>query len=313
MDSLGDRSLTWLGEHTAYLPGGVNIGIIMNEKREAVIIDTGLNASSGNKVLRALELEKLTPVAIINTHSHADHFGGNSTILKKFSIPVYGTLEDRGIMENPIFEPFYLYGANPPEEMRVKFLMAEKSPVTNLVEPSQEKLEIAEMELSIMDLSGHSPSMIGIGYKKEAIFMGDAFFPRATAEKYPVIYCYNVEKTLEKIEQVKKLLCEKENGGDNSYKYFVPAHGKPSELPIEDVLALEKGILGMSKFILDALSVPLSREEIVKILFLEFDISESMPQYYLTTGSVGAYLTYFLDKRLIKSKIYEGVLKFYRE
>ena len=312
MDSQKARSLVWLGEHTAYLPGGVNSGIIINDNKEAVIIDTGLDSSSGNKILRALEQEGIKPIAIANTHSHADHFGGNATILRKISLPVYATLAESSNIQNPVFEPFYLYGANPPKEMKSKFLMADSSIVSNIIDIEANTINIKDIELKIFDFSGHSPGMIGIGYEEEALFLGDNLFPKAIVEKYPVIYCYDVEKTLSSLEKLMKLLINKQDKVGEQYKYFVPAHGKPSEMPIEDIQVNVEAILKISEYIFSLIENPCSREEIVSILFDKYGISENMPQYYLTSGSVGAHLTYLMDKDKVNSKIDKGILKFFR-
>lgn len=303
MDSLKSRGLIWLGDHTAYLPGGVNSGIVVNENKEAVIIDTGLDSSSGNKILRALEQEGISPIAIINTHAHADHFGGNSAILKKFSIPVYATLVESSNMQNPIIEPSFLYGANPPKGMKNKFIMAEKSAVDHIIDIAADHLLIKDINLNIIDFSGHSQEMIGVGYKSEALFIGDCLLPGATLEKYPIIYCYDVEKALEKLEKLKTI---------KDYRYFVPAHGKHSELSIEDVDLNINSILQISKDIYEYVAIPKSREDLIENLYAKYGISENMPQYYLTAGSVGAHLTYLLDKDLISSRVEKGILKFFR-
>ncbi|MBI2970433.1 MAG: hydroxyacylglutathione hydrolase, partial [Gammaproteobacteria bacterium] len=54
--------------------------------RTAAIVDPGDAAP----VLRALDDEGLTPVAILATHHHGDHVGGIEEILRRFPIPVFG-------------------------------------------------------------------------------------------------------------------------------------------------------------------------------------------------------------------------------
>ena len=39
--------------------------------------------------------EKLTLTAILNTHHHADHVGGNAELLRHFPVPVYGPYDER--------------------------------------------------------------------------------------------------------------------------------------------------------------------------------------------------------------------------
>ena len=57
----------------------------------AAVVDPGDAAP----VLDYLHNHQLTLTAILNTHHHADHVGGNSGLLEHFKVPVYGPHEER--------------------------------------------------------------------------------------------------------------------------------------------------------------------------------------------------------------------------
>ena len=57
----------------------------------AAVVDPGDAAP----VLDYLHNHQLTLTAILNTHHHADHVGGNSGLLAHFKVPVYGPHEER--------------------------------------------------------------------------------------------------------------------------------------------------------------------------------------------------------------------------
>ncbi len=57
-----------------------------NDPRPAVIVDPG----DADPVLRMVQRERLTPVAILCTHHHPDHVGGVKDLVHQFPIPVYG-------------------------------------------------------------------------------------------------------------------------------------------------------------------------------------------------------------------------------
>jgi len=60
---------------------------------EAIVIDPSESAP----VIAALEREGLRPVAILNTHHHHDHVGGNEALLERFgALPVYAHVSDVG-------------------------------------------------------------------------------------------------------------------------------------------------------------------------------------------------------------------------
>jgi hydroxyacylglutathione hydrolase len=57
----------------------------------AAVVDPG----DAQPVLDYLAREKLTLVAILNTHHHADHVGGNAALLARAPVPVYGPRDER--------------------------------------------------------------------------------------------------------------------------------------------------------------------------------------------------------------------------
>src|SRR5262245_57772790 len=66
--------------------------LLVSEKtNQAVIVDP----SEAEPVLRRIEQENVEPVAILNTHHHRDHTGGNEGLLAKHELKVYGHKSDQ--------------------------------------------------------------------------------------------------------------------------------------------------------------------------------------------------------------------------
>ncbi|OGQ78811.1 MAG: hydroxyacylglutathione hydrolase [Deltaproteobacteria bacterium RIFCSPLOWO2_12_FULL_60_19] len=66
--------------------------IVCEETGEAAVVDP----SEAEPVLRSVEREKVALKAILNTHHHRDHTGGNSGILERLALEVYGHKNDQG-------------------------------------------------------------------------------------------------------------------------------------------------------------------------------------------------------------------------
>jgi hydroxyacylglutathione hydrolase len=64
---------------------------VVREGATAAVIDPGDAAP----VLAYLEREGLALAAIITTHHHGDHVGGNSALLARFPVPVFGPAHER--------------------------------------------------------------------------------------------------------------------------------------------------------------------------------------------------------------------------
>jgi len=65
--------------------------VICEDTGEAGVVDP----SEAEPVLRRVEQEKVTPKAILNTHHHRDHTGGNPGLLARHRLDVYGHKNDR--------------------------------------------------------------------------------------------------------------------------------------------------------------------------------------------------------------------------
>ena len=63
----------------------------LRDARRAAVVDPG----DARPVIDYLEREKLELVAILNTHHHADHVGGNAGLLARWKVPVFGPDDER--------------------------------------------------------------------------------------------------------------------------------------------------------------------------------------------------------------------------
>ncbi len=283
--------------NTYYIDSAVNIGVIVNSKKKAIIVDTGLDDNMGRKILRILKEEGLTPLAIINTHSHADHCGGNNFIKKRFDIPTYASAFEKAIIENPLLEPFYLYSAKPLTALENKFLMAKESRVEFTIEEGE--IEIAGIILNILSLKGHSPAMIGIATPDNIIFSGDAFFSTKILDKYPLSYYTDIKNTIKTLLYLKTL----------KYDYFLPSHGELLKSPLSTIDAGLRQIKEIGNNIIEFCIRPKSREEILAHIVEAYEIKLNIQQYYLTSSTISAYLSYLTDEGTLETKILENNLK----
>jgi hydroxyacylglutathione hydrolase len=130
---------------------------------DCLIIDTGLDAGP---LLDFLEGHKLSPVALIITHGHADHIGGVEPLRKKFpAIAVYIHKLDAPMLTSAIKNLSVLSG---------KFLTAKKA--DNLVEEG-DVIDKAGIKLCVIHTPGHTPGGICLYCEKENVaFVGDTLF-----------------------------------------------------------------------------------------------------------------------------------------
>lgn len=129
---------------------------------EAVVLDPGAEADALTQYLRA---ERLTPVAYLLTHGHADHIGGLEQMLAAFPAPVclHATEQGWAFTKRNSIPPFYFPPAQPPADQRVI--------------ADGEVLRYAGLTFRVIATPGHTPG--GVCYYMEgeqSLFTGDTLF-----------------------------------------------------------------------------------------------------------------------------------------
>lgn len=267
---------------TYYLLGAVNTGLYLFDEKRAIMIDTGLYESNGERLLSLLYEMGITPYYLFITHGHVDHFGSTSYLKREVSLKVLASPFTATMVENPLLEPLCLYSAEPFEDLRRSSLMGESTVIDLTIEEGEE-LE----GVKVVSLPGHAPGQIGLITPDGVFFTADAFFGEKIVEKYPLLYfshIHRAQKTWEKI-------------ASSSVDYFVPGHGPLMEDPL---LVLEKNRLSLetiSQTILHYIKdTPMSREKILQALHEDLAITPRLYSYFLNHSIISAHLGSLFDR-----------------
>lgn len=277
--------LVKVGEKTYYIKNQTNIGIYKIDEQNVYIIDSGNDKDAGKKILRIIEENGWKIKAIINTHSHADHIGGNKIIAERTGCDIYASKIEKAFTENTILEPMCLYGANPLKDLQNKFLYAKE---TNVKDVSNVQLD----GLEIISLKGHSIDMIGIKTSDNVFFIGDSIISEETITKYHLFYIYDVKEYLNTLEILKSL-----NGN-----LYIPSHCEASKDILKLIDLNKNKIDEISNKILNFCTKEASFEEILKYIFDVYNLNMNPNQYVLIGSTLKSYLTYLNNENKI---IYE--------
>ena len=267
------------GEQSYYINVPVKIGLYRVSDDEVYLIDSGGDKDSGRKIRQILDREGWTLAAILNTHSNADHIGGNQYLQKQKGCRVYAPGMECAFTRHPVLEPSYLYGGFPPRDLRHKFLMAQESIAEYLTE------SVLPRGLRILPLPGHFLDMVGFEADDGVTYLADCLSSRETLEKYGIGVIYDVGAYLSTLETVKDLKA----------KLFVPAHAEPTE----DIAPLAQynidKVMETAERILDFCREPVSGEILLQKLFESYGLAMDFSQYVLVGSTVRSYLAWLKD------------------
>ena len=230
--------------------------------------------------------------AIYNTHSNADHIGGNKYLQGQTGCKVYAPGIECDFTKHPILEPSFLYGGYPCKDLRHKFLLAQESCAEELTE---EKLPEG---FEMIRLPGHFFDMVGFRTPEDVIYLADCLSSRETLDKYQIGFIYDIGAYLDTLEMVKTLKA----------RMFVPAHAEAGE----DVSGLAQynidRVLETGEKILDICREPLCFERILQQVFTDYELKMNFEQYVLIGSTVRSYLSWLKDEGRVSAAFEDNML-----
>lgn len=135
----------------------------LSGQEECVVVDPGLEPEL---ILEFLAENGLRPVAILNTHGHADHIGGNSALKAAYPhVPLLIGAGDAPLLTDPWANLSAMFGipiTSPPADQLLR---------------EGEVLELAGLRWQVLEIPGHSPGHVVFrDLDRPVVFGGDVLF-----------------------------------------------------------------------------------------------------------------------------------------
>jgi len=262
-----------------YVQSPAKIGLVRLNDTDVCLIDSGSDKDAGRKARQLMEKNGWHLTAIYNTHSHADHIGGNRYLQSQTGCRLYAPGAECAVTRHTVLEPSMLYGGCPPRELRHKFLMAQESDAAYLT------ADVLPEGFQLLPLPGHCMDMVGFRTADDVVYLADCVSSRETLEKYRIGYIYDVGAYLATLETVKAMTA----------KAFVPAHAEVTEniaplaqYNIDTVQEVGGAITALC-------AAPQTFEELLKALFDRYGMVMTFEQYALVGATVRSYLTWLKE------------------
>jgi len=288
--------LIQVSEQSYYIQSPAKIGLVKLGGQDVCLIDSGNDKDAGRKVRQLLDANGWRLTAIYNTHSNADHIGGNQYLQKQTGCKVYAPGIDCAFTRYPVLEPSFLYGGYPIKELRHKFLMAQPSDAQDLTQ------EVLPDGFQIIPLPGHFFDMVGFRTPDDVVYLADCLSSREMLDKYQIGFIYDIAAYLKTLETVKAMQA----------KMFVPAHAAAAD----EIAGLAQynidKVMEIADKIADICDQPLCFESILQRLFSDYGLVMTYEQYVLIGSTVRSYLAWLKDTGRINGLFENNMLLWQR-
>jgi len=132
---------------------------------DCLVIDPGLEP---DKIIARLEAMKLQPAAVLLTHGHADHIGGNTAIKQRWpQCPILIGADDAPKLTDPR------------QNLSADFGLPLVSPPADRTLVDGQRLELAGLALQVRAIAGHSRGQVVYlleDHQPPIVFAGDVIF-----------------------------------------------------------------------------------------------------------------------------------------
>ncbi len=281
-----------VGEKSYYIDCPAKIGMYKINDEEVYLIDSGNDKDAGRKVRKILDEKGWKLKGILNTHSNADHIGGNRYLQQQTGCKVFSGGIEAAFTRYPVLEPSFLYGGYPGKDLRHKFLMAQESSVSDFSD-----MEFPG-EIEIIPLKGHFFGMVGFRTPDDVVYLADCLSSKETLDKYKIGFIYDVAAYVDTLESVKKMKA----------KMFVPSHAEATD----DIKSLAQynidKVLEVGDKIVQLCNEPGCFENILQRIFSDYGLIMNFEQYVLIGSTVRSYLSWLKDTGRVTSYFENNML-----
>lgn len=276
------------GTDTWYMSAPTNIGIYRYSPEEVCMIDCGDRTCAGNALAHIRENGwRITKLFL--THSHTDHVSGASWLKEQTGCEVFAPGISAAAVKYSFLVSTTLYGGRPSPEMCGRLLLP---PPCECREFTPDDLPAG---LTFRRLDGHDMAQAVFCTRDGVWFTADAVISADALSKHRISFIYDIEKHLHSLDELSELKGE----------LFIPSH----DLPCSDIRPLVgtniAAVSEVSRDIIGMCRTPQAIDDLIAQSLEKYRIRLYLMQYLLVGQTVRSYVSWLLEKGLLK-EIYDG-------
>ena len=199
--------LKQISGNTWCLSGHQIIPLYRTDSSHCILMDTGPYALR-EELERDLARYGLTPIGLLCTHTHFDHFGNTRYLSEKFNCPVALPLGEAEICRTlaSVKSHLYVYSAgqvaSDPERSQIPCL------VDHVIRPEETDTLFRGVRFRVLHTPGHAMDHAAYITPDNVCYIGDALMCGRTLHTSRLPYAFNFQQSLDTIRSLKGLDCQ---------------------------------------------------------------------------------------------------------
>ena len=276
------------------------IGLYLFSDRQCLLIDSGANSTHAQALFRILAEKGWTICGIFNTHAHADHCGGNHFLQKISGCRIYASAIEAAFLQQPLLNPYVLYGAYPLRLLQNKLNLALDSPASNIQYAEPGFLTINGQDFEILNLGGHTLGHLGLRTPDNVLFVGDSLIAPKILRVNPFLYLADPGQQLNTLAKLKT---------DKASLLYL-SHGGLSD-QVSDLVSINQTMLcSLMDLLKQIIQDPRSREVIIQEVITRQGLLVNRQHYFRLAASVSALLAHLCNENQASALLQENCLKY---
>lgn len=199
--------LKQISGNTWCLSGHQIIPLYRTDSSHCILMDTGPYALR-EELERDLARYGLTPIGLLCTHTHFDHFGNTRYLSERFNCPVALPLGEAEICRTlaSVKSHLYVYSAgqvaSDPERSQIPCL------VDRVIRPEETDTLFRGVRFRVLHTPGHAMDHAAYITPDNVCYIGDALMCGRTLHTSRLPYAFNFQQSLDTIRSLKGLDCQ---------------------------------------------------------------------------------------------------------